>query len=104
MSNLRQFDSYEEFEKREDRKTNGYLKGTARPTLLTCEGCWNCYDCVWCEDCINCQNCENCKDCEGCTSCVRCYELIISRDCTDCFNDYGLYRRIDNDCLIRTEG
>lgn len=103
MSNIEEFDSYEDFEKRDDETTNGYLKGTERPTLFNCEGCWNCYDCVFCEDCINCINCENCKECSDCANCERCYMLIVSRDCDNCFNDYGLYRRTDNDCLIRTK-
>ena len=76
---VKEYASYDDFLKRDDKTINGYLKGEPKPHLIDCEGCWNCYAC---NDCYNCNSCYRASDCDDCTTCNN----VIN--CSDC-NDIG---------------
>ena len=80
-----EFESFDDFLRRDDKTINGYLKGKKKPEtnqFTNCIGCWNCYNCTNCVDCINCNNCDyceystNCDDCDDCTNCNNGQHLI----------------------------
>jgi len=59
------YDSYHEFDKRDDRSLNGVSKEFAEVNSnwesdnSTNTGCWNCWNC---RDCRDCRDCSSCRD------------------------------------------
>jgi len=78
VSNTIIYDSYEDFDARENKRNNGVsLKFTLRyPNWEEMNksnlGCWNCTNCYGCIDCIDCTNCKSCVECINCTYCSNC--------------------------------
>lgn len=75
------FDTYQDFQKREDKETNGVSPEFARenPNYKkeneSNKGCWNCEECEECEECEGCVVCKKCKRCEECEGCKGCEDL-----------------------------
>ena len=74
---LQVFDSYLDFENREDKKVNGFSKEMVdliieRYGSFEIEkwkddqesniGCWNCIHCTDCESCYDCRHCDACTN------------------------------------------
>ena len=73
------FSSFEAFEGRADRQTNGVSAGFAGAKPETWEtgnasnvGCWNCLGCHDCVDCVDSHACAYSIDCVECLGCVEC--------------------------------
>ena len=93
------FNSYAEFEKREDKTVNGVSPEFARDNPEFARdnsantGCWNCYLCAGCTDCEDGVGCIGCTDCRECTSCVRCVDCrrsFLCRNSSGLFGDLAL--------------
>lgn len=84
------FNSYQEFQEREDKTINGVSQNVAliikdwESDNETNQGCWNCTRCTGCVDCYDCYDCHDCTDCTTCSHSSSCNNCNSVQSCVGC--------------------